>query len=772
VTAARWPGRAEASALAAIVLSSQDAVIAKTLDGIVTSWNDGATAVYGRTSEQMLGQSIELTIPPNEIAAERARHHRVATGNAESGYRCIRLRADGRPIQVVMSMSPVRDDTGEVVGVATISRPVSAKETADARFASLLEAAPDAMVCVDVSGRIAMVNARVSELFGYPRDELIGASIGILIPEVLRDRHIALLEEFFRHPTPRALGAGVALQARRRDGSIFPVDISLAVENNQGDRLAIAAVRDVSVQRATEAALRVSETQLRQLAENGDLVYTLRQIEPLVNLYVSPGVSKLTGKGADELMADPALGAKIVHPDDRDRVTDFLRTAADAKQSASLEYRIVRVDGEVRWVRTFATAVPETRGLPKRIVTTTEDIAERVRVARALQKAEAEARAANNAKSEFLSRMSHELRTPLNAILGFGQLLERHLAGTDQADSAQHVVRAGRHLLDLINEVLDFARIEAGKMAVSPEPVSIAQVVDETVQLMQPLAALAGVTLVVQGGPDRTYALADLQRLRQVLLNLISNAIKYNRVDGGVWLSWTNDAGQQPSITVRDDGIGISANLHSRLFTPFDRLGAELTGIEGTGVGLTVTRGLVGLMNGELTFESAVGRGTSFTVTLPPSHEAVAAVPDRDPVLAPRGTAGLGSATLLHVEDNEANVRIMEALLELRPEWRFIHAGLVSLGLELARAHQPDLILTDVHLPDGSGLDVLVALKAEAATAQIPVVVLSADANQPQVRRMLTAGAARYLTKPVDLEEILALLDGTLSAKNTVGSGG
>jgi PAS domain S-box-containing protein len=756
-------GTAEAAALAAIVVSSPDAVIAKTIEGIVTAWNDGAAAIYGYTAAEILGRSIELTIPHDALVTERARHARVAQGHAESGYCCVRLRNDGQPIDVVMSMSPVRDDTGTVVGIASISRPVSDQEVSDSRFASLLEAAPDAMVCVDVRGRIAMVNAQVSALFGYDHDELIGAPLETLLPEELRQRHQGHRAAFFRHPTPRSMGAGLSLQGRRRDGSIFPVEVSLAADPGGGDLLAIAAVRDVTAQRATEAALRESETQLRQLAENVEIVFTLRQIEPPLNLYRSPAFHALTGWDEADILADPSLSLRLVHPEDRERFETTFFAPSEQGLAVSCEYRIIRRDGAVRWVRSFATPVPNPDGVVERIVNTTQDVTDRVVASQRLQEAEAAARTANDAKNEFLSRISHELRTPLNAVLGFGQLLEAELEETEHVESIHQVVRAGRHLLALINEVLDIARIEAGEMSLSPEPTEVAAIVTEALLLMQPLAAAAGVTLTDLGGPLGVYVLADRQRLRQILLNLLSNATKYNRAGGSVWVSWSCEPGERPSITVNDDGPGIAPALHSRLFTPFDRLGAEATGVDGTGVGLTVTRGLVQLMAGELTFASQVGHGASFTVTLPSSHEPVAPARDRTADLiahVPMTSTSSSTAVVLYVEDNEPNVQVMEALLKLRPEWRLIHAALARLGIELARAHRPDLILLDVHLPDGSGLDVLQALKADAATTDLAVVVLSADASHTQIERLLAAGAARYLTKPLDIAEVLELLDG------------
>ena len=265
-------------------------------------------------------------------------------------------------------------------------------------------------------------------------------------------------------------------------------------------------------------------------------------------------------------------------------------------------------------------------------------------------------------------------------------------------------------------------------------------------------------------GPLTEYALADRQRLRQILLNLISNAVKYNREGGGVSVTWSADGDDEVSITVRDDGPGISPDLYQRVFVAFDRLGAEARGIEGTGVGLTVTRSLTELMNGTLSFESAVGKGTTFKVGLPTANEPLASIPDHV-APKPHDPAIAGSATVLYIEDNEPNVRVMESVLALRPEWRLIHAGLASLGLELARSQEPDLILLDVHLPDSSGQEVLASLKSDPRTAEIDVIVLSADASSQQIKRLLAAGAARYLTKPLDLTEVLAILDRTAAEK-------
>ncbi len=623
------------AALAAIVRSSQDAVIAKSTTGVVTTWNDGATRVYGYRREDIVGRNIDITFPPESLAEERERHARVADGAAESGYRCVRLREDGRRVEVVMSMHPVRDETGAVVGVASISRPISKAELARERFAALLEAAPDAMICVDDSARITVANAQVTTVFGYERDELLGLPIEILVPEASRTVHVSHRDDFIAAPQARPMGSGLPLRAQRRDGTTFPAEVSLSASGEGTDRLVIAAVRDVTRQRAVEAALRENDVRFRQLADNVETVFTLRQVDPPTYLFISPGFERLTGYSAEEAYADPALVTmQLLHPDDVDVVRGRLYTGLTEAGSRSSEHRIVRADGTVRWVRVVVTTVPNPEGVAERVVGMIDDITDRVLATQALATAEADARGANEAKNEFLSRMSHELRTPLNAVLGFGQLLERSLDSAEDLDSVRHVLSAGRHLLSLINDVLDISRIESGEMSFSLEPVRVEGIVDEVSRLMQPIASGAGVLLLQDSG-DPSFVLADAQRLRQILLNLIGNAVKYNHPGGRVWTRW-HAVGGHVAIEVGDDGPGIAAELQPRLFTPFDRLGAEVTSVEGAGVGLAVSRGLAELMDGKLECRSALGTGSVFTVTLPAATsptEAVAdlgATPDRE----------------------------------------------------------------------------------------------------------------------------------------------
>ena len=377
------------------------------------------------------------------------------------------------------------------------------------------------------------------------------------------------------------------------------------------------------------------------------------------------------------------------------------------------------------------------------------------------RRAEIEADRANQAKSEFLSRMSHELRTPMNAVLGFAQLLEIGSLTGGQRDNVEHILRGGRHLLGLIDEVLDISRIEAGHLSVSLEPVLLSEVIRETSELIQPVAATWKVQVdgETSEAGDR-YVLADRHRLKQVLLNFLSNAVKFNRSDGTVKVSVKEVPGDRLRVNITDTGPGISPRLIERLFTPFDRLGAETRGVEGTGLGLALSKRLVEVMGGAIGVDSVVGQGSTFWVELPraecPMAQTVPPAIIPDEALFTRGV-------VLYIEDNLSNLRLVERLLEHRPEVKLLSAMQGGLGLELAREHRPGLILLDLQLPDIPGAEVLQRLQHDPRTRQIPVVVISADATPGQIKRLRAHGAREFLTKPLDVKRLLVLLDEVLN---------
>ena len=369
---------------------------------------------------------------------------------------------------------------------------------------------------------------------------------------------------------------------------------------------------------------------------------------------------------------------------------------------------------------------------------------------------------ANRAKSEFFSRMSHELRTPLNVILGFNQLLEMDALTGPQRESTAQIGSGGRHLLALVNDVLDIARIEAGGAGMlSPEKIDLGSVVGDVLGMVRPLADSARVQLLPPDGTGDRAVRADLQRLKQVLLNLLSNAIKYNRDGGTVAVGCSDATGGMVRVSVTDTGPGIAPERMHRLFAPFDRLDADQSGKAGTGLGLTLSKGLVEAMGGTMGADSTLGGGSTFWFELPGVQRVAGLV--EEPLPPVRGGEGRSAATgtVLYVEDNPANFRLVERVLQLRPGVRLLSAMQGRLGLALAREHRPDVIFLDLHLPDIPGAEVLRELKA-GPTKDIPVVVLSADASPHQIERLLAAGASRYLVKPIQVTELLHILDETL----------
>lgn len=374
-----------------------------------------------------------------------------------------------------------------------------------------------------------------------------------------------------------------------------------------------------------------------------------------------------------------------------------------------------------------------------------------------------ELHAAGEAKNEFLSRMSHELRTPLTAISGFAELLTVSGLSDEHEEWAQTILKASRHLAGLVNEILDISKIEAGEISLSIEPVSMGGVLDEAIELMQPMADRREISLVREGNVSHLYVEADTQRLKQVLINLISNAIKYNRNGGSVLVRVSGDQ-ESVAISIKDTGPGLSPEEIEKLFVPFERLTADAKGIEGTGLGLALSKTLVSAMDGQITVDSAPGAGSTFTVELvriEPS--AIMESKIEDAVLDTREYSR--ECTLLYIEDTVANAKLVEQILSRRPSVRVLPAMIGRLGIDLAVEHQPDMILLDLHLPDMNGSEVLMQLRGMPETRDIPVLILSADATKRQYEEVMEAGARDYLTKPIRVNELLRIVDRYLGDK-------
>jgi PAS domain S-box-containing protein len=522
------------------------------------------------------------------------------------------------------------------------------------------------------------------------------------------------------------------------------------------------AARELAESRAmAELERRSSQAFLDSVVRNIPDMIFVKDAETLRFEAINPAGEELLGIAEDEVVgrADhelfPAQAAAAFAATDREVLERGAIVDIPAEELET-DHRGVRV------LHTKKIPIYGPDGRARYVLGISEDVTERQRAEEELRQAKVEADRANQAKSEFLSRMSHELRTPLNAVLGYGQLLELSDLDERQRESVHQILRGGTHLMKLINEVLDVSRIEAGELSLSLEPVDVEEAILDAAGMVRPMATSRDVAVVA----DRStggHVLADRQRLKQVLLNLLSNAIKYNRDGGTVTIGCTAVGDDHLRLSVADTGPGIAASKLDRLFSPFDRLGAEQTEIEGTGLGLALTRRLVEAMGGEIGVASVEGEGTTFWVEVRRATPVEAPVPQPDAPAAVGATAA-PVGTVLFVEDNLANVRLVERIVEMRPHASLLVAMQGQMGIELATVHQPDLVLLDLNLPDLGGEVVLRRLRADPRTRSIPVVIVSADASPGQAERLLAAGAAGYVTKPFRIPELLALLDGGVPA--------
>jgi PAS domain S-box-containing protein len=460
---------------------------------------------------------------------------------------------------------------------------------------------------------------------------------------------------------------------------------------------------------------------------------------------VTPVWERTLGRSADELVGRPLV--EFVHADDYERAGAELRRLEEGELDAVVfESRFRAADGSFVWLEWRARRSPA-EGVVHLVA---RDLTERRRCAEELTRAREHSEQASRAKSDFLSRMSHELRTPLTSVIGFSELLLRDGLAPDQELKLAQILKAGEHLLGLIDELLDIERVEAGTMTASPEAIQVGGLVRDALTLAGPQAAERDLTIAADLDECRDrYVMADPQRLRQALLNLLSNAIKYNREGGEVRVSADAEA-DTLRINVADTGPGLTDEQLRRLFIPFDRLGAEEMGVEGSGLGLVVSQRLVELMGGRLSASSEAGAGSTFTIELGLTEPPEEMTREPAPVMRSNGHSGsLVGQKALCIEDNPANLELVSELLGGSGA-AVMTARDGRSGFDLARRERPDVILLDLNLPDLGGEQILAALSSDEALRDVPVIALSADASRDTMRDMYNRGIAAYVTKPFD----------------------
>lgn len=535
--------------------------------------------------------------------------------------------------------------------------------------------------------------------------------------------------------------------------------------NDDGHRIWYGMLQDVTVRQKMAQRLVERDVLLKSLGRNlpGVLfkVWVSPQGEPQLQ-YVSAQVKQLYELPDSTQPGDWQRHYERIHPDDVAGVRQLMTgQGLDTSKPISYEYRVQLPSKGLRWLAGQVMPMPEADGSVS-WYGYTSDVTEQKLYADAVISAEAAERA-NRAKSEFLSRMSHELRTPLNAVIGFAQLLQMDRStefGETQRGHVRLIEKAGQHLLAVLGDVLDLSRIEAGSLPLNITAQDSAHVVDDALHLVSDLARRHRITLHTEGMVPHLAVRADRVRLRQVLVNLLVNAIKYNRPGGQVALSSWRDGGRI-MLEVRDSGIGMDPTQLAHLFEPFNRLGAERTGIEGTGIGLVIVQRLVTLMQGQIEAHSVPGQGSCFRIWLPAASETPAdsvAMPLDDTPTTPSTDTPM-TATILYAEDNEVNVLLVQEVIRMRPQWQLQVGRNGAQALALAQAQPPDLMLVDMHLGDMSGFDLADALDRDGRLRAVPRVALSADAMPDRIHAAEARGFKAYLTKPLDVMALLRCLD-------------
>jgi PAS domain S-box-containing protein len=716
-----------------------------------------------------------------------------ASRGIEDIYELTYIRKDGSRFPAVVSVTALRDAQNEIIGYLLIGTDNSVGKRAEEELlkagalqSAIFNSENFSSIATDAKGVIQIFNVGAERMLGYTAAEVMNkiTPADISDPQEVIDRAKSLTEELGTAIEPgfdalvfkasRGIEDIYELTYIRKDGSRFPAVVSVtALRDAQNEIIGYLLIgTDNTARKQVEAErmkldqrLRDQQFYTRSLFEsNIDAIMTTNPAGSITD--VNEQMELLTGCARDELIGTPFKN----YFTDPERAEAGITLVLNEKKVTNYELTAQAKDGKKTVVSYNATTFFDRDGKLQGVFAAARDITESKRLDQVLQDKNREleratflAEKANLAKSEFLSSMSHELRSPLNAILGFAQLMETGspLPTTSQKASIGQILQAGWYLLELINEILDLALIESGKLSLSLEPMSLSEVLLDCQAMIEPQAQKNGIRMSFPQFEQPSFVNADRTRVKQILVNLLSNAIKYNRAGGSVEVTCNANNEQRIRISVRDTGEGLSEDKLTQLFQPFNRLGQEAGAEEGTGIGLVVSKRLAELMGGEIGAESDVGVGSVFWIELDSAvqPELVFSANELAEISKVPVHHGAALRTLLYVEDNQANMELVKQLIARRPDMRLLSARDGTSGIALARIHQPEVILMDINLPGISGIQALKMLSDDPVTAHIPVLAISANAMPHDIRRGLEAGFFRYLTKPIKVNEFMVALD-------------
>jgi len=796
----------------AIFNSANFSSIATDEKGVIQLFNVGAERMLGYTAIEVVDKitPADISDPQEVIARAKALSLELATPitpgfealvfkasrGIEDIYELTYIRKDGSRFPAVVSVTALRDDGGSIIGYLLIGTDNTARKQAEdallkagALQSAIFNSENFSSIATDEKGVIQLFNVGAERMLGYTASEVTDkiTPAEISDPQEVIARANALSNELATTITPgfdalafkasRGIEDIYELTYIRKDGSRFPAVVSVtALRDDLGGIIGYLLIgTDNTARKQVEAEQKVLDQRLRD-----QQFYTRSLIESNIDALMTTdpaGIITDVNKQMEALTActrDELIGAPFKNYfTDPERAEAGIKRVLSGNKVTDYELTARARDGKETVVSYNATTFHDRDRKLQGVFAAARDVTERKRFERRLQennveleRARAAAEKANLAKSDFLSSMSHELRSPLNAILGFAQLISSDTPPPtpSQAASIDQILHAGWYLLQLINEILDLAQIESGKLALSREPTSLGEVLLECQAMIEPQAQKKGIHMTFPQSSIAYFVDADRTRLKQVLINLLSNAIKYNQKNGAVVVECAISAPTRIRISVRDTGAGLPPDMLNQLFQPFNRLGQERSTEEGTGIGLVMSKRLVEMMGGLIGVESTVGVGSVFWFELNSTVEPQLGLETSPPaVLAPeQSRPGAPLRTLLYVEDNPANLKLVEQLIARRPDMRLLSARDGNTGVELARAHQPEVILMDINLPGISGIEALAILRGDAATSHIPVVALSANAMPRDIDKGLQAGFFRYMTKPIKVNEFMETLEEAL----------
>ena len=793
----------------AIFNSANFSSIATDAKGVIQIFNVGAERMLGYAAADVMNQITPADISDTQEVIARAKALSVELGTSitpgfealvfkasrgiEDIYELTYIRKDGSRFPAVVSVTALRDAQGGIIGYLLIGTDNTARKQAEAALlkagalqSAIFNSANFSSIATDAKGVIQIFNVGAERMLGYAAADVMNkiTPANISDPQEVIARAKALSVELGTPITPgfealvfkasRGIEDIYELTYIRKDGSRFPAVVSVTALRDAEN--AIIGYLLIGTDNTARKQIEADQKQLAQRLRDHQF-YTRSLFESNIDALmttdpsgiitdVNKQMEALTGCTRDELIGAPFKN----YFTDPERAETSIKLVLSDKKVTDYELTARARDGKETVVSFNATTFYDRDRRLQGVFAAARDVTERKRLDHVLQEKNVElenskftAEKANLAKSDFLSSMSHELRSPLNAILGFAQLMESAspLPTAAQAENIAQILKAGWHLLKLINEVLDLAVVESGKVSLSTEPVSLGEVISECQAMMEPQAQQRGICTNFPRFDTPIFVKADRTRLKQILINLLSNAIKYNKEQGTVVVNCTLSTAERIRISVADTGEGLAPEKLAQLFQPFNRLGQEASSVAGTGIGLVVSKRLAELMEGVLGVESSVGVGSVFWIELPLTSVPKLEVASADFMIVDQVPSPIGTRqrSLLYVEDNPANMKLIEQLIARYPNIRLLAAANATLGIEMARASQPQVILMDINLPGISGVEALKILRKDPLTAHIPIIALSANAMPRDIERGLKLGFFRYLTKPIKVNEFMGTLN-------------